>query len=122
MWTCPEETGLYIRGTLCIIAHTETLQDEQKYLIKIANLDHLIKPEWRNAGKGATSHSLKKYYSQLTRSQILQLYHFYRFDFELFNYSMQDYLQIGIPDSDPNLLLSAIATKDFHPNEWPKIY
>ncbi|VEN39213.1 unnamed protein product [Callosobruchus maculatus] len=105
-----------------IIAHTETLQDEQRYLIKVAKLEHLIKPEWRNAGKGATSQSLKKYYSQLTRSQILQLYHFYRFDFELFNYSVQDYLQIGIPDSDPNLLLSAIATKDFHPNEWPKIY
>ncbi|CAH2002317.1 unnamed protein product [Acanthoscelides obtectus] len=105
-----------------IIAHTETLQDEQVYLIKVAKLEHLVKPEWRNAGKGATSQNLKKYYSQLTRSQILQLYHFYRYDFELFNYSVQDYLQMGIPDSDPNLLLSAIATKDFHPNEWPKIY
>lgn len=61
-----------------VIAHTETLQEDQMYLIKKARLEHLIKPEWRNPGRGTTANQIEKYYSQLTRSQILQLYHIYR--------------------------------------------
>lgn len=61
-----------------IIAHTETLQDDQDYIIKAAHLGHLIEPQWKNAGRGTTSSHVSKYYSQLTRSQILQLYHIYR--------------------------------------------
>nr|XP_023023218.1 carbohydrate sulfotransferase 8-like [Leptinotarsa decemlineata] len=61
-----------------VIAHTETLQEDQQYLIEMAHLGHLIRPEWRNAGKGNTGNQVAKYYSQLTRSQILQLYHIYR--------------------------------------------
>lgn len=61
-----------------IIAHTETLQEDQTFLIKMAHMEHLIEPQWQNAGKGMTSNQVKKYFSQLTRSQILQLYHIYR--------------------------------------------
>lgn len=62
-----------------IIAHTETLQDDQEFIIKMAHLGHLIQPQWKNAGRGTTSSHVSKYYSQLTRSQILQLYHIYRY-------------------------------------------
>nr|XP_023023217.1 carbohydrate sulfotransferase 11-like [Leptinotarsa decemlineata] len=105
-----------------VIAHTETLQEDQQYLIEMAHLGHLIRPEWRNAGKGNTGNQVAKYYSQLTRSQILQLYHIYRYDFELFNYSIQGYLELGIPDKDPSNLLDAITMKDFHQNDSPKVY
>jgi hypothetical protein len=62
-----------------IIAHTETLQEDQQYIIKKAHLEGLVEPQWRNAGHGATARQIRKYYSQLSRSQILQLYHIYRY-------------------------------------------
>ncbi|CAH1116862.1 unnamed protein product [Phaedon cochleariae] len=105
-----------------VIAHTETLQEDQMYLIESANLGDLIRPEWRNAGRGTTQQQVAKYYSQLTRSQILQLYHIYSYDFELFNYSIQGYLELGMPDKDPYSLLDAITMKDFRKNNSPKVY
>ncbi|KAF2878661.1 hypothetical protein ILUMI_27510 [Ignelater luminosus] len=95
-----------------IIAHTETLQEDQEYLIQKAKLQNIIKPEWKNPGRGTTSEQIKIYYSQLTRAQILQLYHIYRYDFELFNYSLRGYLELGKPDKDPSTLLEAINMKD----------
>ncbi|KAJ3648625.1 hypothetical protein Zmor_020417 [Zophobas morio] len=108
-----------------IIAHTETLQEDQQYLIKKAHLEGLVEPQWRNAGHGATARQIRKYYSQLTRSQILQLYHIYRYDFELFNYSLKGYLELGQPDDDPSTLLAAITLKDFPQNKdnpMPQLY
>ncbi|XP_019881593.2 carbohydrate sulfotransferase 11 [Aethina tumida] len=105
-----------------IIAHTETLQEDQTYLIKKSKLEHLIEPQWKNAGRGTTSVQISKYYSQLTRSQILQLYHIYRYDFELFNYSLNGYLELGQQDKDPSTLLAAITLKDFHRNPMPQVY
>ncbi|GJQ80792.1 hypothetical protein Trydic_g9383 [Trypoxylus dichotomus] len=95
-----------------IVAHTETLQEDQEYLIYKAGLQDIIKPEWKNSGKGMTAQQVDKYYSQLTRAQILQLYHIYRYDFELFNYTLTGYLNVGIMDKDPAALLDAINMKD----------
>lgn len=95
-----------------IIAHTETLQEDQEYIIHKANLQNIIKPEWKNPGHGTTSTQIKTYYSQLTRAQILQLYHIYKYDFELFNYSLHGYLELGKMDPDPSSLLKAINLKD----------
>lgn len=94
-----------------VIAHTETLQEDQEYVIHKAGLQQIIKPEWKNEGHGITTKQLDKYYSLLSRSQILQLYHIYRYDFELFNYTLNGYLDIGIPDKDPSDLLAAITMK-----------
>lgn len=94
-----------------IIAHTETLQEDQEYIIQKAGLQEVIKPEWKNEGHGITTKQLDKYYSLLSRSQILQLYNIYRYDFELFNYTLNGYLDIGIPDKDPSDLLAAITMK-----------
>lgn len=46
----------------------------------------------------------------------------FRFDFELFNYSLNGYLEIGQPDQDPSALLAAITMKDNKPNSIPHIY
>lgn len=97
-----------------IIAHTETLQEDQEYLIYKAGLQDVIKPEWKNSGKGVTSQQIEDYYSQLTRAQILQLYHIYRYDFELFDYTLTGYLDVGIMDNDPAALLEAINMKDLN--------
>ncbi|CAG9764283.1 unnamed protein product [Ceutorhynchus assimilis] len=105
-----------------IIAHTETLEDDQDFIIKSAGLQDVIKPEWKNAGKGSTTAHISSHYSQLTRSLILQLYHIFRFDFELFNYSLNGYLEVGQPDQDPSTLLAAITMKDTKPNSIPHIY
>lgn len=38
--------------------------------------------------------------------------YFFRYDFELFNYSLKGYLDAGQPDKDPAALLAAITMKD----------
>ncbi|XP_075215151.1 carbohydrate sulfotransferase 11-like [Lycorma delicatula] len=83
-----------------VIAKFETLQEDQKYLIDIAGVRNIIKPEWKNPSKGrVTKELMNNYYSQLTITQMLQLYNIYRFDFELFGYSLDEYIQQAKPDS-----------------------
>jgi len=84
-----------------IIMKFETLQEDQNYLIHRAGLQDIIRPEWRNSGKGRTTAELiSSYYSQLTTAQIIQLYHIYRYDFELFNYNLDGYLELGMTESN----------------------
>lgn len=90
-----------------IIAKMETLQEDQVYLIKQAHLENIIKPEWKNHGKGRqTKQLIDGYYSQLTRGQIKDLYHIYRYDFELFNYTIDEYMHLAQPESDDTSLLA----------------
>ncbi|XP_050298930.1 carbohydrate sulfotransferase 11-like [Anthonomus grandis grandis] len=121
-WTPVTEFCTPCMFNIKFIAHTETLEEDQEYIIKHAGLQDVIRPEWRNAGKGSTTAHISSHYSQLTRSQILQLYHIFRFDFELFNYSLTGYLEVGQPDQDPSALLAAITLKDNNPNSIPHIY
>lgn len=59
----------------------ETLEEDQLYLIKKAGLQHIIAPEWRNAGKGGNTRALlEQSYSQLTRQQLDGLYNYYRYN------------------------------------------
>lgn len=54
-------------------------QEDQRYLIEVAGIGHLVKAEWRNPSKGPnTPDVITKYYSQLTLTQLLQLYNIYR--------------------------------------------
>lgn len=62
-----------------IVAKFETLDEDQRYLIKKANLNNVIKPEWKNSGKGRNTQDLvSKYYSQLTREQLDGIYLLFR--------------------------------------------
>ncbi|XP_053662061.1 carbohydrate sulfotransferase 11 [Anopheles marshallii] len=77
-----------------VIAKFETLEEDQNYLISIGHLDSVIKPQWKNAGKGAhTNDMLMKFFSELDAAQIRGLYDYYRFDFELFGYSAKGYFK-----------------------------
>lgn len=77
-----------------MILKFETLQEDQRYLIELAGLSLLIKPEWFNEGKGgATSEMIGKFYSELSADQLYQLYNVYKYDFELFDYTMEEYLE-----------------------------
>ncbi|XP_050093110.1 carbohydrate sulfotransferase 11 [Anopheles aquasalis] len=77
-----------------VIAKFETLEEDQNYLISIARLDSVIKPQWKNAGKGAhTNEVVLKFFSELTGAQVRGLYDFYRYDFELFGYSAKEYFK-----------------------------
>ncbi|XP_069681691.1 carbohydrate sulfotransferase 11-like isoform X2 [Periplaneta americana] len=82
-----------------IIMKFETLQEDQNYLIHHAGLQEIIQPEWKNPAKGRTTSELvSSYYSQLTTEQILQLYDIYRYDFELFGYTLDGYLELGMTE------------------------
>ncbi|KAK0163170.1 hypothetical protein PV327_006878 [Microctonus hyperodae] len=85
-----------------VIAKFETLTDDQNYLIKHVHLEHMIKPEWKNPARGAqTKDVMKAYLMQLSTNQILSLYQMFKYDFELFDYSPNEYLEIGKEDTDP---------------------
>ncbi|XP_066988583.1 carbohydrate sulfotransferase 13-like [Macrobrachium rosenbergii] len=80
-----------------VIMKLETLDDDKRFLVTLSDLDELKEksPEdWLHL-RNATSHDLApKYYSQLTRDQILALYDSYKLDFELFDYHIDEYLSL----------------------------
>ena len=51
-------------------------------------------------------HLVRKYFSQLTRRQILELWELYKTDFLLFDYSIEKYLQVENVGEE-------VATKNF---------
>ncbi|XP_026477900.1 carbohydrate sulfotransferase 11-like, partial [Ctenocephalides felis] len=90
-----------------VIAKVETLKDDQQYLIEEAHLQKLISPQWKNSGKGKTTTQLvAEYYSQLTKKQIMQLYDIYRYDFELFNYTLTGYIEHAISKPQTELQIT----------------
>ncbi|XP_053683858.1 carbohydrate sulfotransferase 11 [Sabethes cyaneus] len=75
-----------------VIAKFETLQEDQSYLISMAKLGDVIKPQWKNAGKGAhTNEVVLKLFATLDDKQLRGLYDYYRYDFELFGYGADEY-------------------------------
>ncbi|XP_059477564.1 carbohydrate sulfotransferase 11-like [Neocloeon triangulifer] len=80
-----------------IIAHVETLFRDQLYVIKKVKLEGKIWPIWRHITKGQSSAGeiAKSYFSQLTQSDVQQLYKMYRLDFELFGYNHSEYLNFA---------------------------
>ncbi|XP_055621382.1 carbohydrate sulfotransferase 11 isoform X2 [Toxorhynchites rutilus septentrionalis] len=77
-----------------VIAKFETLEEDQNYLISTAQLGNVIKPQWKNAGKGAhTNDVVLKLFSELSDDQLRGLYEYYRYDFELFGYGIDEYFR-----------------------------
>lgn len=73
----------------------DTLQEDQSYLIKHLKLESILSPRWRNQARGKdTKESTEEYYSQLSKNQVHQLYYMYMYDFEMFNFTMNEYLQM----------------------------
>ncbi|KAI4478917.1 hypothetical protein M0802_014467 [Mischocyttarus mexicanus] len=79
-----------------IIAKFETLREDQDFLIKQAHVGHIIKPEWKNPTRGVqTKDVVKNYFTQLSKTQINDLYEMFRYDFILFDYSPEEYISLG---------------------------
>ncbi|CAH2089509.1 unnamed protein product [Euphydryas editha] len=78
-----------------IILKFETLDEDQRFLIQMAHLQDIIKPEWRNSGKGAnTLNNINHLYSRLTKAQLDGLNNLYKYDFQLFNYTIDNYYEL----------------------------
>ncbi|XP_047519989.1 carbohydrate sulfotransferase 11-like isoform X2 [Pieris napi] len=78
-----------------VILKFETLDEDQRFLIQMSRLQDIVRPEWRNSGKGTnTLHNINHLYSRLSNSQLDGLYNLYRYDFQLFNYTIQNYYDI----------------------------
>lgn len=88
-----------------VVAKIETLDEDQQYVIEKAGLKEVLQSQWKNAGHGPTSDHVAKYYAKLKRSDILRLYKLYKYDFQLFNYSIKEYLEFGQPDEKYHQLL-----------------
>ena len=84
-----------------LILKFETLDEDQRYLIEKAGLTGIIKPEHRNTGKGKnTNEILMSFYAQLTKSQVKGLYNVFRHDFELFDYSPDEFIKVAREDDE----------------------
>lgn len=85
-----------------VIAKFETLDEDQRYLIDKASLGNVIKPEHKNTGKGKnTNEMLMNQYGQLTKSQVKGLYQVFKYDFEIFDYSPDEFMKVA-QDDEPN--------------------
>jgi carbohydrate 3-sulfotransferase 10 len=80
-----------------VIAHVETLLRDQIYIIKVADLEGLITPLWTHLTKGHRSagETAKRYFRQLNKWQVRQLYNKFQLDFELFGYDFADYIDFA---------------------------
>ncbi|XP_068203029.1 carbohydrate sulfotransferase 11-like [Palaemon carinicauda] len=79
-----------------VVIKLETMNDDEQFLAHIANLKEIQNvQEWRNLKRAGVSSTvlLPKYYGSLTREQIYKLYERYKIDFELFGYTVDDYLK-----------------------------
>ncbi|XP_051165433.1 carbohydrate sulfotransferase 11-like [Leptopilina boulardi] len=84
----------YLYCTPCLlnydfIAKVETLWNDQLFTIYKLKLDEKIKPHWRHSN-GQTNAS-KIYFSQLNKDMVYKLYKKFQLDFELFDYSPDEY-------------------------------
>ncbi|XP_037797642.1 carbohydrate sulfotransferase 11-like [Penaeus monodon] len=89
----------WVRCSVCsfdynVIMKLETIEEDKRFLVTLSRLHELrVKDQWVHLKNATSSSTLAaKYYKQLTRRQILQLYERYEPDFKLFQYDVKDYL------------------------------
>jgi len=79
------------------VAKFETLREDQEYILRRSGVDHVIDIEakWRHLTKGKPTRAVAdSYFSTLTREQAQKLYWKYKLDFELFDYSPEEYFRM----------------------------
>ncbi|XP_059477563.1 carbohydrate sulfotransferase 11-like [Neocloeon triangulifer] len=76
-----------------IIAHAETLNRDQIYIIKKLHLESLISPLWKRItyGQRSVGETAKKYFKELSKREVQLLYEKFKIDFDLFGYSPDAY-------------------------------
>ncbi|XP_063615862.1 carbohydrate sulfotransferase 11-like [Penaeus indicus] len=78
-----------------VVIKLETMTEDEQFLAQIADLKEIQNVfEWRNHKKFSKSSKevLPVYYKSLTKKQILLLYERFKMDFELFGYTVEEYL------------------------------
>ncbi|ODM99344.1 Carbohydrate sulfotransferase 13, partial [Orchesella cincta] len=80
-----------------VIAKTETYFRDQQFIIKKAGLEEILKPRWSHSTQESQSRLQlrKQYFSQLTKTQVKQLYDKYKLDFLLFGYDYEEYVKLA---------------------------
>ncbi|KAE8736845.1 hypothetical protein FOCC_FOCC017699 [Frankliniella occidentalis] len=93
-----------------IIAKVETYLEDQVYMIRALGLQDSIRPRWRHrtAPRGQeglpTSSSqdvdttARRYFAQISERELRALYQKYKLDFEMFDYTLEDYLPYVSPE------------------------
>lgn len=80
-----------------VVIKLETMNIDVQFLSEVAQLKEIKNVhEWRNERHHNTSSNLfPEYFKQLTQNQIFLLYQQYKLDFDLFGYSVEEYLGFG---------------------------
>ncbi|XP_050738986.1 carbohydrate sulfotransferase 11-like isoform X2 [Eriocheir sinensis] len=80
-----------------VVIKLETMDIDVQFLAEIAHLKEIQNVhEWKNQRNNYTSSSaFPEYFRELTKNQTLLLYQRYKLDFELFGYSIEDYLSFA---------------------------
>ena len=74
------------------------MDNDVQFLAEVAQLKEIQNvQEWlnQNGSHGSSSTVIPDYFRQLTKKQIQLLYQRYKLDFDLFGYSIEEYLSYG---------------------------
>jgi len=85
-----------------VISKMETFAEDTQFILQQAGLEDKLEVEWKHrTGTGGDSDTIVDYYSQLTQSEIGELFKKYRLDFELYGYDPEPYFEIAQIQSKP---------------------
>ena len=71
--------------------------EEKQLPIKSTSAVHTV------GGKRNSAHKTDKYFSELSKNQVSKLYELYRFDFQLFGYDHQKYIDLAKDNTEPKI-------------------
>ncbi|XP_042873223.1 carbohydrate sulfotransferase 10-like [Penaeus japonicus] len=82
-----------------VVIKLETMAEDEQFLAHVADLKEIQKVhEWRNLKKFAVSSVdlVPEYYKKITKRQIYLLHERYKLDFQLFDYTIDEYLDYAL--------------------------
>ncbi|XP_050686200.1 carbohydrate sulfotransferase 11-like [Eriocheir sinensis] len=80
-----------------VIMKLETMPEDERFLITLTGMEELKKSEgeWRHLRNVSSSTAAADFYRQLTTRQMLDLHQRYKLDFDLYGYTLDDYLPLA---------------------------
>ncbi|XP_037080021.1 carbohydrate sulfotransferase 11-like isoform X2 [Pollicipes pollicipes] len=86
-----------------LVGKFETLAEDQRYISEVVGLEehaHLLLSDSANVhAAGPTGTYLQKYFSQVTRDELMRVYSVFKLDFVMFNYTVDEYLKYTKPNA-----------------------
>ncbi len=79
------------------------IQDEKSWLfnhLKMNSSVELVQSSQTQAHNPQTLETKRRYFGQLSKQEIFDLYNLYRLDHELFGYDPQEYIDMGTDDKE----------------------